>query len=201
VADCVWSVEPLLSRRMGSHERTLSRTRTISHSVCRWRPAAPRYNNSQPWRGGWAHTFLHLYADYDRRLPNTDPEQSGNPTASVWWSAESCVRRVAALGWQNKDPPIPQSLMTMSHPGGHLNFTSHAARRRTGLRWRRRFHGAHRSPGIQPWPVPRGDIALMALGSRARGCPTLRRVEALNRHLRTWVACSCTQPRNRLRVP
>jgi nitroreductase len=136
---------------------------------------APSVHNSQPWRWRVGPHGLHLYADYDRRLPNTDPDNR-DLLLSCGASLNHCVVGLAALGWQTKVHRFPNpgddehlaAIELHRHTAADVDVALAAAipRRRTD----RRHYGS--------WPVPHGDIALM--GARAaRAGVTLRRVEAL----------------------
>jgi nitroreductase len=136
---------------------------------------APSVHNSQPWRWRVGPHSLHLYADYDRRLPNTDPDNR-DLLLSCGASLNHCVVGLAALGWQTKIHRFP-------NPGDDVHLAAIELDRRTAADVdvalaaaipRRRTDRRHYSS----WPVPLGDIALM--GARAaRAGVTLRRVEAL----------------------
>jgi nitroreductase len=136
---------------------------------------APSVHNSQPWRWRVGPHGLHLYADYDRRLPNTDPDDR-DLLLGCGASLNHCVVGLNALGWQTKVHRFPNpgddehlaAIELQRHTAADVDVALAAAipRRRTD----RRYYGS--------WPVPHGDIALM--GARAaRAGVTLRRVEAL----------------------
>jgi nitroreductase len=136
---------------------------------------APSVHNSQPWRWGVGPHSLHLFADYDRRLPNTDPDNR-DLLLSCGASLNHCVVGLAALGWQTKIHRFPD-------PGDDEHLAAIELQRRTPADVdvalaaaipRRRTDRRHYSS----WPVPLGDIALM--GARAaRAGVRLRRVEPL----------------------
>ncbi len=136
---------------------------------------APSIHNSQPWRWRVGEESLHLYADPDRHLPNTDPD-SRDLLLSCGASLHHAVVALAALGWQARinrlpDPLRPTHLAAIEvyqSPAGELDVALAAAipRRRTDRR--------HYSW----WPIPAADITLM--GSRAaRGGVMMRQVESL----------------------
>jgi len=138
---------------------------------------------------------LHLYADYDRRLPNTDPDDR-DLLLGYGASLNHCVVGLAALGWQTKVHRFPNpgddehlaAIELHRHTAADVDVALAATipRRRTD----RRYYGS--------WPVPHGDIALM--GARAaRAGVTLRRVEALTDILEPG-GSGCAAARNRLRV-
>jgi hypothetical protein len=148
--------------------------RTI-HAVLSLATRAPSIHNSQPWQWRVGDESLHLYADPERQLPNTDPD-SRDLLLSCGASLHHAVVALAALGWQAKitrlpDPLHPAHLAAIEvyrHPASALDIALAAAipKRRTD----RRHYGW--------WPVPAADITLM--GSRAaRAGVMLRQVESL----------------------
>lgn len=156
--------------------------RTI-HAVLSLATRAPSIHNSQPWQWRVGDESLHLYADAERQLPNTDPD-SRDLLLSCGASLHHAVVALAALGWQAKvtrlpDPLHPAHLAAIEvyrHPASALDIALAAAipKRRTD----RRHYGW--------WPVPAADITLM--GSRAaRAGVMLRQVESLPK-LRSIVA-------------
>jgi len=157
--------------------------RKTIHAVLSLATRAPSIHNSQPWRWRVGDESLHLYADPERHLPNTDPD-SRDLLLSCGASLHHAVVALAALGWQAKitrlpDPLQPANLAAIEvyrHPPTALDIALAAAipRRRTD----RRHYGW--------WPVPAADITLM--GSRAaRTGVMLRQVESLPK-LRSIVA-------------
>jgi hypothetical protein len=149
--------------------------RKTIHAVLSLATRAPSIHNSQPWRWRVGDESLHLYADPDRHLPNTDPD-SRDLLLSCGASLHHAVVALAALGWQAKinrlpDPLHPGHLAVIEvyrHPATELDIALAAAipRRRTD----RRHYGW--------WPVPAADITLM--GSRAaRAGVMMRKVESL----------------------
>lgn len=157
--------------------------RKTIHAVLSLATRAPSIHNSQPWRWRVGDESLHLYADPERHLPNTDPD-SRDLLLSCGASLHHAVVALAALGWQAKitrlpDPLQPANLAAIEvyrHPPTALDIALAAAipRRRTD----RRHYGW--------WPVPAADITLM--GSRAaRTGMMLRQVESLPK-LRSIVA-------------
>ncbi len=136
---------------------------------------APSVHNSQPWQWRLGDQGVHLYANPDLLLPQTDPD-ARDLTLSCGAALNHCVLALAALGWQSKvhrfpNPAEPNHLAVLElhrYPAADLDVVMAAAipRRRTDRR--------HYSS----WPVPRGDIALM--GARAaRAGVALRRVDDL----------------------
>lgn len=136
---------------------------------------APSVHNTQPWRWRVGPHSLHLWADPDRHLPNTDPDHR-DMMVSCGAALHHGVVALAALGWQSRinrlpNPAEPDHLAAMEvyrHPPNELDVTLAAAipRRRTD----RRHYSA--------WNVPVADIALM--GARvARAGVMLRQVVSL----------------------
>jgi len=153
------------------------------HTVLSLATRAPSIHNSQPWRWRVGAQSLHLYADADRHLPNTDPD-SRDLLLSCGASLHHAVVALAALGWQSKVHRLPDPLQpahvaaieVYRRPMSELDVSLAAAipRRRTDRR--------HYSW----WPVPAADVTLM--GSRAaRAGVMLRQVESLPK-LRAIVA-------------
>jgi hypothetical protein len=149
--------------------------RQTLHTVLSLASRAPSIHNSQPWRWRVGTQSLHLYADPDRHLPNTDPD-SRDLLLSCGAALHHAVVSLAAMGWQAKinrypDPLQPSHLAAIEvyrHPTSELDVVLAASipRRRTDRR-----HYAW-------WPVPAADITLM--GSRtARAGVMLRQVESL----------------------
>jgi len=144
---------------------------------------APSVHNSQPWRWRVGEHSLHLYSDPDLHLPHTDPD-TRDLLLSCGTSLNHCVVAFAALGWQSKihrmpNPDEPHHLAAIElhrYAANDVDITLAAAipRRRTDRR--------HYSP----WPVPKGDLALMAARA-ARAGVTLRRVDELD-SLKTLVS-------------
>jgi nitroreductase len=138
---------------------------------------APSVHNTQPWRWRVDPAGLHLYADADRQLPNTDPD-GRDLILSCGTALHHCVTAFAAVGWRSKvtrlpDAADPGHLATIelsAHPADFVDITLAAAlpRRRTDRR--------HYSS----WPVPMGDIALMAARAARTGV-TLCQVEDIDR--------------------
>ncbi len=138
---------------------------------------APSVHNSQPWQWQVRPDGLHLYADFSRHLPNTDPDRR-DLIISCGAALHHCAAALAALGWQAKihrlpDPSRPAHLASIEllpQTARELDvvLATAIARRRTDRR--------HYSS----WPVPGGDIALM--GARAaRAGVMLRQIDLLPR--------------------
>src|ERR1700736_2015471 len=136
---------------------------------------APSVHNSQPWRWRIGERTMHLYADRDRHLPATDPDER-DLLLSCGASLHHGLVALAASGWQAKvhrfpDPADPNHLAALEvyrRVAGDLDIALAAAipRRRTDRR--------HYSS----WPVPTADIGMM--GSRAaRAGIMMRRAESL----------------------
>ncbi len=138
---------------------------------------APSVHNTQPWRWRVDATSLHLYSDASLQLPNTDPE-GRDLILSCGATLNHCVVALAALGWRAKvvrlpNPADPSHLAAIELSplaADQLDIMLAAAipRRRTDRR--------HYSF----WPVPIGDIALMAARA-ARNGVTLRQVDATDK--------------------
>ncbi|HJT94688.1 MAG TPA: nitroreductase family protein [Mycobacterium sp.] len=132
---------------------------------------APSVHNSQPWRWRVGPHSLHLYADVERHLSNTDPDRR-DLMLSCGAALNHCVVALAALGWHSKihrfpNPSDPQHLASIElqrRTPAELDVVLAAAipKRRTD---RRHFSS---------WPVPPGDIALMAARAARAGVKLLR---------------------------
>ncbi|CAN5865316.1 nitroreductase family protein [soil metagenome] len=137
---------------------------------------APSIHNSQPWLWRVGDESVHLYADTDRHLPHTDPAQR-DLLLSCGVALQHFTVALAALGWQTHvhrlpNPAEPDHLASVEIYGSggseqEIALAAAIPRRRTDRRW------------YSSWPVPRGDIALMA-SRAARSGVTLRRVEFPN---------------------
>jgi nitroreductase len=136
---------------------------------------APSVHNSQPWRWRIGECTMDLYADRDRHLPATDPDER-DLLLSCGASLHHALVALAASGWQAKvhrfpdaaDPNHLAVLEVYRRAAGELDIALAAAipRRRTD----RRLYNS--------WPVPAADIGLM--GARAaRAGVMLRLVESL----------------------
>jgi nitroreductase len=157
--------------------------RDTIHTALSLATRAPSIHNSQPWRWLAGSQSLHLYADPDRQLPNTDPD-SRDLLLSCGAALNHAVVALAALGWQAKvhrlpNPAEPEHLAAIEvyrHPASELDVTLAAAipRRRTD---RRRYSA---------WWVPDSDIALM--GARATRAGVMLRQVALLPKLQKIVA-------------
>lgn len=136
---------------------------------------APSVHNSQPWQWRVGEGSLQLYANPDLHLPHTDPD-ARDLVLSCGATLNHCAVAFAALGWQSKmhrlpNPADPDHLAAIElhrYPATEVDIALAAAipRRRTD---RRRYSS---------WPVPHGEIALMAARA-ARAGVMLRRVDEL----------------------
>jgi nitroreductase len=127
---------------------------------------APSVHNTQPWRWVVGAESLHLYSDADRQLPNTDPE-GRDLILSCGAALNHCVVALAAVGWRAKvtrlpNPADPNHLAAIElsrSTADSLDIALAAAipRRRTDRRT------------YSSWPVPVGDIALMAARAARNG--------------------------------
>ena len=137
---------------------------------------APSVHNTQPWRWRVEPASLQLYADPGRQLPNTDPD-GRDLILSCGTALHHCVAAFAAVGWRsrvsrlpNADDPDHLATIELSlQSADYVDIALAAAipRRRTDRR--------HYSS----WPVPMGDIALMAARA-ARAGVTLCQVEDID---------------------
>ena len=144
---------------------------------------APSVHNSQPWRWKVGEHSLHLFADRDRQLPQTDPD-SRDLMLSCGAALNHCTVALAALGWGSKihrfpnpaDPDHVASIELRRQHAADADIALAAAipRRRTDRR------------NYSPWPVAQGDLALMAARA-ARAGVTMRRVDDMT-HLKPIVA-------------
>lgn len=133
---------------------------------------APSIHNSQPWLWRIGVRSVQLYADPDLHLPHTDPA-ARELILSCGVALQHFTVALAALGWQAHvqrlpnpaDPNHLANIEIIGRGGSEQDIALAAAipRRRTDRRW------------YSSWPVPGGDIALMASRS-ARAGVTLRRL-------------------------
>lgn len=134
---------------------------------------APSVHNTQPWRWLVGTDSLHLYADTDRQLPNTDPD-GRDLILSCGAALNHCVIAFAAVGWRAKVARLPNpadpnhlaaiELSRASADALDIALAAAIPRRRTD----RRYYSS--------WSVPVGDIAVMAARA-ARNGVTLCQVE------------------------
>jgi nitroreductase len=134
---------------------------------------APSVHNSQPWRWRVGAESVHLYADPTHHLPHIDPERR-DLMLSCGVALHHFTVALSALGWASEvqhfpNPADPDHLASVAILDPVLNeqdiaLAAAIPRRRTDRRW------------FSSWPVPTGDIALMAARA-ARWGVTLRRVE------------------------
>lgn len=156
---------------MSAHFPDPATIRTVLSMATR----APSVHNSQPWRWRIGANSLHLYADLDRHLPSTDPDNR-DLMLSCGATLHHCVVALAVAGWQAKvhrfpNPAEPEHLAAVKvhrHPATELDVRLAAAipRRRTDRR--------HYSS----WYVPSGDITVMATWAEHAGV-MLREVQSL----------------------
>ena len=135
---------------------------------------APSIHNTQPWQWRLGEHSVHLYADAGRQLPHADPSRR-ELIISCGVALQHFTVALAALGWQahvhrlpNPDDPNHLAAVELLPCAGTEQDVALAAaipRRRTDRRC------------YSSWPVPGGDIALMA-SRAARSGVTLRRVES-----------------------
>lgn len=127
---------------------------------------APSVHNTQPWRWLVGEESVHLYADFGRQLPSTDPE-GRDLIVSCGATLNHCCVAFAAVGWRTKvnrlpnpDDPSHLAAIQLSHAAADSVDIALAAaipRRRTD---RRHYNS---------WSVPVGDIALMAARAARHG--------------------------------
>jgi len=133
---------------------------------------APSVHNSQPWRWRIGDKTVDLYADRARQLPHIDP--SGRDLLlSCGAALQHFTVALSALGWESNVRRFPDSgdsdlLASVEIVGDRFSESDIALaaaipRRRTDRRW------------FSSWPVPGGDIALMA-SRAARWDVSVRRV-------------------------
>lgn len=153
------------------------------HSALMLAIRAPSVHNSQPWLWKVGDRSLHLFADRDRHLPQTDPD-SRDLMLSCGAALNHCVVALAALGWAAKIHRFP-------NPDDPDHLASIELRRQLPVEVdvalaaaipRRRTDRRHYSE----WPVAQGDLATMAARAARMGV-MLRRVEDLA-SLKTIVA-------------
>lgn len=138
---------------------------------------APSIYNCQPWRWRVSDDALHLYLDPGLRLPSTDPD-GRDLMLSCGAVLNHCVIAFAAMGWRARprrfpDPDSPDHIATieMCHcdiDQADVTLAAAIPRRRTD----RRIYSE--------WPVPVGDIALMAARA-ARSGVMLRRIDPMEK--------------------
>jgi nitroreductase len=140
---------------------------------------APSVHNTQPWRWLVGAERLHLYSDVSRHLPNTDPD-GRDLILSCGAALNHCVVALAAVGWRAKVARLPDpddhshlaAIEVSRSNADSLDVTLAAAipRRRTDRR--------HYSS----WPVPVGDIALMAARAARNGVQLCQVEDTENLH-------------------
>jgi nitroreductase len=146
---------------------------------------APSVHNSQPWYWRLGHSTLHLYADPDRQLRETDAD--GRDLILSCGAALHHLRiAFAALGWTAEvhrlpDPDEPDHLAAITLQQQHLPTQDEVAmaaaipRRRTD----RRRHSS--------WTVPRGHVEAMGKVAAREGTLLQVAEEAARYHLATAV--------------
>lgn len=146
------------------------------HAALMLATRAPSVHNSQPWRWRVGARSLHLFVDRERQLPHTDPD-GRDLLLSCGATLNHSVIALTALGWVPKVLRYPNpgdkdhvaSLQLRPQNPADIDIALAAAipRRRTDRR-----HYSH-------WPVPAGDLALMAARA-ARAGVLMRRVYDLD---------------------
>lgn len=127
---------------------------------------APSVHNTQPWRWLVGRESLHLYSDVARQLPNTDPD-GRDLILSCGATLNHCAVAFAASGWHAKVTRLPNpaepthlaaiELSRSTADPVDIALAAAIPRRRTD---RRHFNS---------WPVPVGDIGLMAARAARNG--------------------------------
>lgn len=138
---------------------------------------APSVHNTQPWQWQVRAESLHLYSDATRQLPNTDPD-GRDLILSCGAALNHCVVALAAVGWRARvirlpNPADQSHLATIAlfpYSADSLDIALAAAI--PGRRTDRRHFSS--------WPVPVGDIALMAARA-ARNGVTLCQVDDIDK--------------------
>lgn len=158
---------------MNTHFPDAETVRTVLTLAVR----APSIHNTQPWRWRVCPTSLELFSRPDMQLRSTDPD-GRELILSCGVALHHCVVALASLGWQAKvnrfpDPKDRCHLATIGvqplvPDQADVALAAAIPRRRTDRR------------AYSCWPVPGGDIALMAARA-ARGGVMLRQVSALDR--------------------
>lgn len=145
---------------------------------------APSVHNTQPWYWRVGHSSLHLYADPERRLAQTDPD--GRDLVLSCGAALHHLRvGFAALGWgpevhrlPNPDEPDHLAAVTLHrHDPSHDEIAMAAAipRRRTD----RRRHSS--------WAVPRGHVEALAKAAALEGTVLQVAENSARHHLATAI--------------
>ncbi|CKO50700.1 putative NAD(P)H nitroreductase [Mycobacterium tuberculosis] len=155
---------------MNTHFPDAETVRTVLTLAVR----APSIHNTQPWRWRVCPTSLELFSRPDMQLRSTDPD-GRELILSCGVALHHCVVALASLGWQAKvnrfpDPKDRCHLATIGvqplvPDQADVALAAAIPRRRTDRR------------AYSCWPVPGGDIALMAARA-ARGGVMLRQVSA-----------------------
>lgn len=120
---------------------------------------APSVHNSQPWQWRIGDNSVELFADRTRQLHHIDPA-GRDLLLSCGVALQHFTVALSALGWESEvrrfpDPANHDHLASVEVVGPRFNESDIALaaaipRRRTDRRW------------YSPWPVPGGDITLMA---------------------------------------
>ena len=121
---------------------------------------APSVHNTQPWRWRVDGASLHLYSDAGRQLPNIDPD-GRDLMLSCGAALHHCVVAFAAVGWLSKVTRLPNPGRPQP-PGGNRTFARIPLTPSTSLAPRRYRGGEPTGATTVHWPVPVGDVALMA---------------------------------------
>lgn len=128
---------------------------------------APSVHNTQPWRWELGDHTLHLYADWSRQVPATDPD--GRDLVISCGAALHHLRvALGAEGWATTvhripNPARPEHLAAVE-PHAHGEITAEDISLAAAIP-RRRTERRHMSS----WPVPPGHLDLMIERAAAAG--------------------------------
>ncbi|HVW44849.1 MAG TPA: NAD(P)H nitroreductase, partial [Amycolatopsis sp.] len=142
---------------------------------------APSVHNTQPWQWRVGDRTVHLYADPERQLPETDPD--GRDLLLSCGAALHHLRvGLAALGWRAEVHRLPNPA-DRNHLAAVELHRHEPTREDTELaaaiphrRTDRRRHSS--------WPVPRADIELLARRAATEGAL----LRAADNHARYYLA-------------
>ncbi|MEV0251059.1 hypothetical protein AB0H76_31005 [Nocardia sp. NPDC050712] len=150
------------------------------HAAIEMALRAPSVHNSQPWRWRIAGPTVELYADPDRHLAATDPQQRGL-VLSCGAALHHCTVAMAMLGWQAAvdylpKPDDPDHLAT-------VRFTPRAASRTDFELSAAVLHRQSDRRRYSSWRVPSGYIRTLATRASAHGAVVRHVPAGLRPHL------------------